>query len=133
MLKAVPRSGRIADAWVLNTPEPRTISAFMVVEGDGTEALYEVLDPATRKVLASMTGGPHVTLHCAGARLWELSTPVLYHLRVTLTMADGKKDVRTVPFGFRWFAPEGLGTNALFRLNGRASRSTPLSAGASGD
>jgi len=118
-LQAAPRSGRIADAWVLNTPEPRTINVFTVIEGDETTALYEVVQPATGNVLASTTGGPHVQLSCASARLWDLKTPVLYHLRITLTMADGKKDVRTVAFGFRWFAPEGLGTNALFRLNGK--------------
>ena len=28
-------------------------------------------------------------------------------------------DSRTIAFGFRWFAPEGVGTNAIFRLNGR--------------
>src|SRR5208282_1200450 len=31
-------------------------------------------------------------------------------------------DTRTIDFGFRWFAPEGIGTNALFRLNGRRVR-----------
>ena len=62
---------------------------------------------------------PLAKLYCPDANLWDLTTPVLYHLRITLTTSDGKKDVRTVPFGFRWFAPEGLGTNALFRLNGR--------------
>ncbi len=36
-----------------------------------------------------------------------------------MTTADGQQDSRTIPFGFRWFAPEGLGTNAMFRLNGR--------------
>ncbi len=118
-LKAVPQSGRIADAWVLNTPEARTISAFAVVEGDGTSALYEVVHPASGKVLASTTGGPHVKLQCASARLWELNAPVLYHLRITLTNADGTKDVRVISFGFRWFAPEGLGENAIFRLNGK--------------
>ena len=29
---------------------------------------------------------------------------------------------RAVDFGFRWFTPEGIGTNALFRLNGRRVR-----------
>jgi beta-galactosidase len=50
---------------------------------------------------------------------WDLSSPKLYSLRLTWKRADGKVDARTIAFGFRWFAPEGLGTNALFRLNGR--------------
>ena len=130
-LQAVPRSGRIADAWVLNTPEARTITAHASLEGSQTEApLFEVIDPNTGKVLAHATGDPakasgnqaqtiEAKLNCPTAHLWDLATPVLYHLRVTLTTRDGQKDVRTVAFGFRWFAPEGLGGNALFRLNGR--------------
>ena len=35
------------------------------------------------------------------------------------TNADGSKDVHSATFGFRWFAPTGLGKNAIFRLNGR--------------
>jgi hypothetical protein len=36
----------------------------------------------------------------------------------TLRFAFGK-DVKDVRFGFRWFSPEGLGSDALLRLNGR--------------
>ncbi len=116
-LKAVPKSGRIADAWVLNTPEPRTINAFSIVEGDVKAALYEVLD-AAGKVIGSTTGGPKVTLSCPNAKLWDLDTPVLYHLRITLTMADGKQDMRAVPSASAGSRRRGLGKNAIFRLNG---------------
>jgi hypothetical protein len=53
------------------------------------------------------------------AKQWSLDSPKLYHLRVSLKTANGDTDTHTVSFGFRTFAPEGLGTNALFRLNGR--------------
>ena len=49
------------------------------------------------------------------ARVWNLDHPHLHTCRVSLGGAD-QKDVR---FGFRWFAPEGVGSNAMFRLNGR--------------
>jgi beta-galactosidase len=52
------------------------------------------------------------------AELWDLDSPKVYHLRISVGIA-GAMDTRTVAFGFRWFVPEGLGTNALFRLNGR--------------
>jgi hypothetical protein len=39
------------------------------------------------------------------------------HLIQALT--DGSSDMRSVAFGLRTFAPEGLGKDALFRLNGR--------------
>ena len=53
------------------------------------------------------------------AKQWSLDSPKLYHLRISLKTANGGTDIRTSAFGFRTFAPEGLGTNALFRLNGR--------------
>ena len=75
---------------------------------------------------------------CDDAKLWSLEEPKLYHLRIhfanTTTSTSGAtrgnsdappkpQDIqRTIAFGFRWFAPEGLGTNALFRLNGRRIR-----------
>ncbi len=130
-LYGVPLTGHIADAWVLNTPKAKTIQAYLSVEGAIEQApLFEVIDPGSGQVLASERGealpssrgeAPTVraTLACPEARLWDLETPVLYHLRATLSTTSGRKDVRMVSFGFRWFAPEGLGTNAMFRLNGR--------------
>jgi hypothetical protein len=129
-LRGVPLTGHIDDVWVLNTPEPTTINAFLSVNGTMREApLFEVLDPASGQILVSSRGEIQVTdgnaqtvratLSCPEARLWDLASPVLYHLRATLTTAAGQKDSRTVPFGFRWFAPQGLGTDAMFRLNGR--------------
>ncbi len=52
------------------------------------------------------------------AKLWELSKPRLYHMRATVNGPSGKTDTRTIAFGFRSFAPEGLGKDAIFRLNG---------------
>jgi hypothetical protein len=131
-IRGVPLTGHIADAWVLNTPEARTVHAFMTTSGPmQTDSLFEVVDPASGEILARAPGALHedapdgqgktvwATLNCPRAQLWDLSSPALYHLRVTLTTAAGERDVSTVAFGFRWFAPEGLGTNALFRLNGR--------------
>ncbi len=129
-LRGVPRSGRITDAWVLNTPESRTITGLVTVEGAASGApLFEVVDALSGKVLTHGVGEAYTSaagtstmqakLSCPAAQLWDLKTPKLHHLRVTLTAADGKRDVRIVPFGFRWFAPEGLGTDAMFRLNGR--------------
>jgi beta-galactosidase/beta-glucuronidase len=34
-------------------------------------------------------------------------------------LPGGETDVRHVRFGFRWYAPDGLGKDAVFRLNGR--------------
>lgn len=132
VLYSAPHSARIADAWVLNTPEPKAVTAFASIEGNPTGPVkFEVLDSATGQVLASATAQPQTassedgtriaraSLHCPAAKLWDLPTPNLYRLRVTLPAARGARDVRYRTFGFRWFAPDGLGTNAVFRLNGR--------------
>ncbi len=126
-IHVTPLEARIADCWMLNTPEPRTVRAFAKVEGATTGAVqFEVMEPATQRVLAGATGAvnpssrtAYASLKCDDARLWDLDTPELYRMRVTLPAANGEKDVRTVTFGFRWFGPEGLGKNAVFRLNGR--------------
>ena len=52
------------------------------------------------------------------AQLWDLATPHLYHLKANWNYRD-KTDTRTIAFGFRSFAPTGIGTNAVFRLNNR--------------
>ncbi|HXE08879.1 MAG TPA: twin-arginine translocation signal domain-containing protein, partial [Acidobacteriaceae bacterium] len=52
------------------------------------------------------------------AQLWDLESPKLYDLRIRFTSGD-VSDIRTIAFGFRSFGVDGLGTSALFRLNGR--------------
>ena len=131
---------RTTDAWVLNTPDPKTVKAFVtlnmsdrMLDAKGTQIFRcDVIDPASEKVLSSKTlaiqigwDNPQntgsVELTCPEAKLWDLRDPKLYHLRITAVVGlfIDKADTRTIPFGFRTFAPEGLGTNALFRLNGR--------------
>jgi hypothetical protein len=138
---------RIKDMWVFNKGQAGSIVANVAIDSplgvsDVGETHFEVIDPRTQKVVAesgrtgSASPGFQMSLvegsdnsaknestssdlSVTGARVWDLDSPSLYHLRVTVTTRSGKKDTRTIAFGFRWFAPEGLGTNALFRLNGR--------------
>ena len=128
---------RIKDLWVLNTPDPKRISIFChlrtddhAINGDGTTR-FEIVDPQTKRVLASKTvtapnvfigaDMPEVTLNTeltsSDAHVWDLTQPRLYHLRATLVGSSGSR--RSIAFGFRSFAVDGLGENALFRLNGR--------------
>jgi hypothetical protein len=131
---------RISDLWVLNQSDPKKISVFYKLKtvdgslgGSGSVHL-EVVDPQTGTVVAtnqmpvnSVGGGFFDTdeaafsgqLEYANARLWDLATPHLYHLRATLV---GTTNTRIIPFGFRTFAPTGIGSNAIFRLNGRRIR-----------
>ncbi|MCU1249384.1 MAG: glycoside hydrolase family 2 sugar binding protein [Edaphobacter sp.] len=60
-----------------------------------------------------------VKMNYKDAELWELDAPKLYHLVLNWKDDAGHTDTRTIPFGFRSFAPSGLGANAIFRLNNR--------------
>jgi beta-galactosidase len=54
--------------------------------------------------------------------LWDLKSPKLYYLNLEATKEappDSPTDRRTIAFGFRSFAPTGIGTDAIFRLNNR--------------
>ncbi len=52
-------------------------------------------------------------------KVWDLDHPNLYVCEVHLL--EGRKEIDSAQqtFGFRWFAPEGVGSNAVFRLNGQ--------------
>lgn len=130
---------RIRDSWVLNTPEPRRITVHAEVENTGPAAhtsllRFSILDPVSNRELAQVkvpaplehgqTEVFQAELTCPSAQLWDLDSPRLYRMKAEWAgSADsGASDTRTIDFGFRWFAPEGVGTNALFRLNGRRVR-----------
>jgi beta-galactosidase len=133
---------RIRDAWVLNTPEPRRITAHAEIENTGPAAptgilRLSIVDPVTnrelaqKKVPAPLGANQNSTfqteLSCPSAQLWDLNSPQLYCMKAewaaTPDSAAGiAPAARTVDFGFRWFSPEGVGANALFRLNGRRVR-----------
>ncbi|QMV17596.1 glycoside hydrolase [Granulicella sp. 5B5] len=129
---------RIADAWVLNTPDVTKIQAFVSIETTPHNAAlpitYQIIDPASGSILTKRTvfqdvqlnsGAPshfrmpvHPTpLQLEAAELWDVSAPRLYHLRINVP-----GDTRTIAFGFRWFGPTGIGSDAMFRLNGRRIR-----------
>lgn len=121
----------IDDVFVMNKPDPRTIEvrttirnttdsvqkaelATCVVE----EGADKKLVPATETV--ELQPGDNVvsrTITLPDAKLWDIDSPNLYRL-----VAQCGNDVKEQTFGFRWFAPEGIGENAIFRLNGRRVR-----------
>jgi beta-galactosidase len=140
---------RIKEAWILNTPSPRTIKAEAIVEtiGPSTSQLvnWEVIDPQTGRqfnkgttsfqgsvvinLTGAITGGTIMSqiaplkkteteITLPEAELWDLNSPRIYHLKITAQTSTGS-DTRTIAFGFRSFAPTGIGTDAIFRLNNR--------------
>jgi len=131
----------LADAWALNTADPRAIHANATVRNTtgvpqaGT-VRFSVLDLKTDDVLATVAvpasvaagAGTDVTapLSVPKARLWDLDAPNLYGLRAewSATADDGAphSDTRTVRFGFRSFEVRGIGKDAGLYLNGRRVR-----------
>jgi len=53
------------------------------------------------------------------AKLWDLEHPNLYVCKAELKSADTMADATQQTFGFRWFALDGIGQNAMLRLNGK--------------
>ena len=139
---------RIADAWIWNlneagnanvqcclqiTPSPEVKNTF--VSGSLS---FQVIDPHTGKVIheaqspkaalgKSVLTNPRSNgrwtmsfLYEAdpGTQLWDLENPKLYHMKLAWLDGSGHTDTRTIAFGFRTFAPSGVGTNGMFRLNG---------------
>ncbi len=138
-LSAVP-AAHVADVFVMNKPSPSAESPTDVdvrVELDnlsnktveGYRLTVEILpeDASAEPIwtggaddLRVPPGGRTVTIpaSCPEARLWDLDRPNLYRCRVRLSGPAGAHR-REVGFGFRWFAPEGVGKDACLTLNGR--------------
>ena len=133
----------IKDLWVLNNPDARQIAVhgnLQNILGRAIDARMrmQILDPARSNRICEEREVP-VHINASGltpfrgelrfddAQLWSEKTPHLYMLRATLSYprkleAAGKggflTDSTNVMFGFRWFEADGIGTNAVLRLNG---------------
>jgi len=130
-------SSRAKDSWVLNKANRNSITVFVKMEqlrvpdtSFETVVAVQVIDPVSGRTIAEKgfilkrmnPGGEsleQIDLTCDGVQIWDLDKPKLYHLRVEINAQERTKETRTIAFGFRTFGPEGLGTDALFRLNGR--------------
>lgn len=144
-LSVHPLAARISDAWVLNTPDPRKAVAYMDIQTAAPmtaaalkrlarTAKVEVMpdnvvvvgdrapDYAPLRSVEPIPGGARVTFDIAApkAKLWDLESRTLYRADFWLPVLGAEApDASSVRFGFRWFSPEGIGTNALLRLNGK--------------
>ena len=116
----------VDDIFVRNSAEPRTLELQIKLAGArdyrgpvqlellrwGGDVLHAQAIPAPPD---GWEHGAQLRVSVPAAQLWSPEQPSLYEARVSLP--DG--DALSVRFGFRWFAPEGQGDEALFRLNGR--------------
>ena len=127
---------RFTELYVLNTPAPKTLYVTFSAEVRNAHRQqptysFEVVDQKTGKKLVRRETGEkslieelnagkssRFTMAFPDAELWDPNSAKLYHLRATVRCGT-KEDTRIIPIGFRSFGVEGLGSNALFRLNGR--------------
>jgi hypothetical protein len=137
----------IDDAWVLNTPQVRRIKTFAAVRNASdrvvrAEIVFEAVDPANHDaVLAAKRRGLSIpagglvtvsdTLDALKAELWSPDNPRLYRFRAAIVCPISAPDpsghaawtdAKDTTFGFRWFEADGIGTDAVLRLNGRRIR-----------
>ncbi len=128
----------INDFWVLNTANPTKVLAklLLVNNSDKKHKVNLVLSFSDLNGNEIKTMRKHVyieanqqativdTVLFEGAHLWNINTPELYLLKAAIN-TEGPIDMRDskkVKFGFRWFAPEGIGTNAVLKFNGERIR-----------
>ncbi|WP_225421496.1 sugar-binding domain-containing protein [Sphingomonas parva] len=135
-LSAHPIDAHIRDAWVLNTPDPHVVTAHMEVAFARPPRNIDALRRRATIALADAQGVPKAAaatletltldgrvatvvfrVRAADAALWDLDTPALHRLRL-----GWGEDTRLVEFGFRWLGVDGVGTDAMLRLNGRRIR-----------
>ena len=131
---------RVQDIYVQNTPAMTEVNALVsVVNSGATEAVRDVrVSVIERGGSAGGGGGAEVfgtvvrglavrpgesqvsvKISAPKAKLWDLDQPNLYRCVVSLVDAGVQRDRDERTFGFRWFAPENIGTDAVFKLNGK--------------
>ncbi|MFT3868271.1 MAG: PA14 domain-containing protein [Nibricoccus sp.] len=125
----------IDDLQVQNTPEFTTANAIVTIRNQTAStqqrdvelrvfARNEPGKQVFQTVLKKVDLSPGITvlpikIAAPSAQLWDVDNPNLYvceaTLRINSTAADSDRRI----FGFRWFAAENIGTDAIFRLNGK--------------
>jgi beta-galactosidase len=125
----------IDDLHVQNTPAITTVNALLTIQNTTDQEVHRDVvvsvcdrnNPSTeiaRQELKDQTFKPgenHLTLKLDGkdAKIWDLENPNLYVCRAELEDKGEVKDWDEKTMGFRWFGEEGVGQDAMFRLNGK--------------
>ena len=121
----------VSDFAVLNRPNPQEVWIVGTVTNTGATAYNGPLslDIQDSNSIPLWQGTNTVSVPGRGqasfsnvvvlsnATIWDLTNPVLY--KADAAIPGSSASGMSVNFGFRWFTPEGIGSNALLRLNGR--------------
>ncbi len=126
----------ISDLWIANKKDPTNIDVHISVNNTLSKHVkvsvhFDLLKKSENKILKTITkefkadayktSGMITGFSFPEAELWDLDNPCLYTMRVTLSY-ENKSDIAEQDFGFRWFEADGVGGNAVLRLNGKRIR-----------
>jgi beta-galactosidase len=125
----------VSDLYVQNTPAITAVNAFVTVRNESAQPqrrdLIVRISPKGDSVhpifKTSVTGidlpvGETVVpvkVSVPDAALWDIEHPNLYVCDAVLGEGTPAADSDRRIFGFRWFAPDNIGTDAVLRLNGQ--------------
>lgn len=125
----------VDDLYVQNTPAISVANAIVTVRNSSSTSVsrnllvrvsersapeHVVFETVQRDV--ALPPGSHqlsVKMEVPAARAWDLEHPDLYICTTTLQENGQSTDTDRRTFGFRWFSPDGIGRDAVLRLNGR--------------
>jgi beta-galactosidase len=122
------------DLYVQNTPAKTAVNVIATVKNStdhaagGSAEIYVSEKGSGRNVFTKNLTGldfkPGETevscpVSVPDAKIWDLDHPNLYEAKVTIKADSGLADATSKTFGFRWFSPEGIGSDAMVRLNGK--------------
>lgn len=125
----------ISDIYMQNTPELTKVNAILSFTNETSSSVKQdvelivnekgnpdkVVFRQTLKAISFPAGNHEVTIpvNVPDAKLWDLSTPELYTCNVLIKKGKKMLDQDKKDFGFRWFTVDGVGKDAVLRLNGR--------------
>lgn len=123
----------ISDIYMQNTLKPTDVNLIFKAENDGKPVkrnieikVFEKNNPGVAVISKTIkneiipTGGKEMSISLShnGAKLWTPEDPALYTCTVSLKEGKNITDSDRKDFGFRSFTIDGIGKDAVFRLNG---------------
>lgn len=125
----------ISDIYMQNTPEPTKVNAIISFTNETPSSVKQDVELTVseknrpdkvvfRQLLKHVSFPPGkremmIPVSVSDAKLWDLDTPELYTCNIQIKKGKNTLDRDKKNFGFRWFSAEGVGTDAVLRLNGR--------------
>lgn len=124
----------LSDLYLQNIPQRTKINVIATLLNTGRNEAKRAVKIAIREKasgrivqektvddVASKPGESTVTvpIEVSGAATWDPDHPNLYTAEVSLLREGRLADSLADHFGFRWFSPEGGGSDAQLRLNGK--------------